>query len=920
MDPLKPLKPIKPTQADRSQDVYRLTAHPLNAFFKPQSVAVIGATEKPGSVGRAVFWNLLSTPFGGVVYPVNPKRSSLLGVRAYPKVADLPESPDLAVICTPAATVPDLINECAAAGIGAVIVISAGFKETGPAGVALENKVLENAKKGGIRLIGPNCLGILTPPTGLNASFAKEMTLPGKVAFLSQSGALGTAILDWSLKNRVGLSAFASVGSMADVGWGDLIDYFGSDPSTNSIVIYMESIGDARSFLSAAREVVLTKPIVVIKAGRTGAAAKAAASHTGSMAGNDEVLDAAFERCGVLRADHISEIFDLADILAKQPRPRGNKLTIITNAGGPGVLATDSLIRRGGQLAELSPATEQALNKFLPEAWSHHNPIDVLGDADAERYAKTLEEVMKDEKNDGLLVILTPQQMTDATAIAEKLKPYAKLEGKPVFASWMGGDQVLAGATILSHAGIPTYEYPDDAVRTFVDLWRYSHNLQGLYETPQALPEFTTQPPDRKKAVEILNAARAQKRTLLTEDESKNLLASYGIPVVQTVMAKTAEEAAQTAKKMGFPIVVKLYSETLTHKTDVGGVKLNLKGEEEVKAAFKDIQKSVTEKAGAQHFQGVTVQPMIKMGGQEIIVGSHIDPQFGPVVLFGMGGQLVEVFKDVALALPPLNTNLALRLMEKTKIFKALQGVRGAKPVDMNALEQLLVRFSYLVVEQPWIKEIDINPIQASGEGLIALDARVILHPMETAEAALPRPAIRPYPTQYVSTAQIKSGAEVTLRPIRPEDEPMLVKFHETLSETSVFMRYFQPLNVNRRVAHERLTRVCFTDYDREMALVAIAKNPQSGQPELVGVGRLSKVRWREEAEYAILISDQLQNKGLGSLMMRSLLEVGRKEGLKRIVGYILPENGRMQTVCRKLGFTLKHTEETGLITATIEL
>ncbi|HJT23811.1 MAG TPA: CoA-binding protein, partial [bacterium] len=419
---------------------------------------VIGATEKPGSVGRAVFWNLLSTPFGGVVYPVNPKRPSLLGVRAYPKVADLPEVPDLAVVCTPAATVPDLISECAAVGIPAAIIISAGFKETGPAGLALENKVLENAKKGGIRVIGPNCLGILTPPTGLNASFAKEMTLPGKVAFLSQSGALGTAILDWSLKNRVGLSAFASVGSMADVGWGDLIDYFGNDSNTNSIVIYMESIGDARSFLSAAREVVLNKPIVVIKAGRTGAAAQAAASHTGSMAGNDEVLDAAFERCGVLRADHISEIFDLADILAKQPRPRGNKLTIITNAGGPGVLATDSLIRRGGELADLSKATEEALNKFLPEAWSHHNPIDVLGDADAVRYAKTLEVVMKDEKSYGLLVILTPQQMTDATAIAEKLKPYAKIDGKPVFASWMGGDQVLAGATILSHAGIPTYE------------------------------------------------------------------------------------------------------------------------------------------------------------------------------------------------------------------------------------------------------------------------------------------------------------------------------------------------------------------------------------------------------------------------------------------------------------------------------
>ncbi len=920
MDSLKPAKTPKSVTADRSQDVYRLTSHPLDAFFKPRSVAVIGATEKPGSVGRAVFWNLLSTPFGGVVYPVNPKRPNLLGVKAYPKVAELPEVPDLALVCTPAATVPGIMEECAQAGIPAVIIISAGFKETGPEGVALENRVIDIARKGGIRVIGPNCMGILTPPTGLNASFAKEMTLPGKVAFLSQSGALGTAILDWSLKNRVGLSAFASVGSMADVGWGDLIDYFGGDPSTNSIVIYMESIGDARAFLSAAREVALSKPIVVIKAGRTGAAAQAAASHTGSMAGNDEVLDAAFERCGVLRADTISEIFDLADILAKQPQPRGPKLTIITNAGGPGVLATDSLIRRGGELAELSHRAEKALDGFLPEAWSHHNPIDVLGDADAERYAKTLETVMKDEKNNGLLVILTPQQMTDATAVAEMLKPYAKVEGKPVFASWMGGDQVLAGATILSHAGIPTYEYPDDAVRTFVDLWRYSRNLAGLYETPQALPEFAAQLPDRNKAVQILKAARDKKRALLTEDESKDLLASYGIPVVPTVAAKSPEEAAQTAARMGFPVVAKLYSETLTHKTDVGGVKLNLRDENEVKKAFAEIQTSVAEKAGAGHFQGVVVEPMVQRGGQEVIVGSHIDPQFGPVVLFGMGGQLVEVFQDVALALPPLNTNLARRMMAKTKVFKALKGVRGAPPVDLEALEQLLVRFSYLVVEQPWVKEIDINPLLASPEGPIALDARVILQDAQMPESALPRPAIRPYPSQYVSNNTLKNGAPITLRPIRPEDETLLVKFHEALSETSVFLRYFQPLNINRRVAHERLTRVCFTDYDREMALVAVAPDAQTGETELLGVGRLSRVRWKEEAEFAILISDRWQNKGLGSLVMRNLLEVGRKEGLKKIVGYILPENARMQAVCAKLGFTLRHDGDTGLITATIEL
>jgi acetyltransferase len=539
-----------------------------------------------------------------------------------------------------------------------------------------------------------------------------------------------------------------------------------------------------------------------------------------------------------------------------------------------------------------------------------------LGDADPDRFAKALEIVSKDQANDGLLVILTPQPMTDPTKTAEKLKAYAKIEGKPVFASWMGGKQVLAGTSILSQAGVPVYEYPDDAVRTFVDLWHFSYNLKALYETPLELPEFENKPPERDKASKFLVSVRDKGRTLLTEAESKELLASYGIPVVPTVEAKTEEEAAQAASKMGFPVVAKLYSETVTHKTDVGGVKLNLNGPEEVKKAFRDIQKSVTEKVGAGAFQGVSVEPMVRQSGQEVILGSHIDPQFGPVILFGMGGQLVEVFKDVALALPPLNTSLAHRLMEKTRIFTALKGVRGSGPVDMVALEQLLVRFSYLVVEQPAIKEIDINPLLASPEGLIALDARVILQPKDTVS---PRPAIRPYPSQYVSSPKLKDGTEITLRPIRPEDEPLLVKFHEALSDTSVFMRYFQPLHISQRVAHERLTRICFTDYDREMALVAIRKG-DNGEPELLGVGRLSRDRWKNEAEFSILISDKRQNQGLGSRMMGALIEIGRAEKLQRITGYILPENGRMQTVCRKLGFSLKATEEGDLMVATIDL
>jgi acetyltransferase len=910
---------MKPPLTDRSQDVYHAGPHPLDSFFKPHVVAVIGATDRTGSVGRSILWNLLKNPFGGVVYPVNPKRQNVLGVKAYPDIAAVPEKADLAIIVTPAATVPALVEGCAKAGVAAVVIISAGFREAGPAGKALEEAVVEKARQGNIRLIGPNCLGVMNPPYGLNGTFAAEMALPGHVAFLSQSGALGTSILDWSLGARVGLSAFVSVGSMVDVGWGDLIDYFGNDSNTNSIVIYMESVGEARSFLSAAREVVFTKPIVVIKAGRTQAAAKAAASHTGALTGNDEVLDAAFARCGVLRVNSISEVFNLADILAKQPRPRGPKLAIVTNAGGPGVLATDHLILRGGELAELSPETKKALDEVLPPAWSHGNPIDMLGDADPERYDQTLRVAVKDPMSDGLLVILTPQPMTDPTRVADKLCSYAKTDGKPVFASWMGGLQVAEGAAKLSQAGVPVFPYPDMAVQAFVDLWRFSYNLKGLYETPLQLPEFEGKPPDREKASQILQVLRGKGRTLLTEVESKQLLSSYGIPVVPTVMAKDAGEAVKRAAEIGYPVVLKIYSETLTHKTDVGGVQLNLRDAGEVQKAFEAIRKSVTEKAGAQHFQGVSVQPMVRLQGQEVILGSNNDPQFGPVLLFGMGGQLVEVLKDVALDLPPLNTNLARRMMEKTKVYKVLKGVRGAAPVDQVALEQLLVRFSYLVVEQPLIKEIDINPLLASPDGLLALDARVLLHPAETAAEDLPKPAIRPYPSQYVTTTHLKDGTEVTFRPIRPEDEPMVVKYHETLSDTTVFMRYFQPLQLSQRVAHERLTRICFTDYDRELALVAVRKNPQ-GQPEVLGIARLSRVHGRREAEYSILISDKFQNQGLGSGMMKALLEMGRGEKLKRIVGYILPDNGRMQAVSAKVGFTLEHMKDDDLILAAIQL
>ncbi len=557
----------------------------LSTMFSPKSVVVIGASEKPGSVGRALLENLQS--FSGRVFPINPSHARLLGQKAFPTIKDAPQQVDLAVIATPAATVPGIVAECAAAGVKGAVIISAGFKECGPAGAELEEQILK--RRGKMRIIGPNCVGVMLPHIGLNATFAKPLALPGNIGFISQSGALCTAILDWSRSTQLGFSAFISIGSMADVNWGDLIDYLGDDPHTRSILLYMESVGDARSFLSAAREVALTKPIIVIKVGRTGAAAKAAASHTGALTGSDDVLDAAFRRVGVLRVDTIEELFGLAELLGKQPRPAGPRLAIVTNGGGPGVLATDALIECGGKLAELSAKTFDELNKLLPPHWSRGNPVDILGDASPETYTRAVEIVARDENNDGLLVILSPQAVTEPSETAERLSVFAKLKGKPVLASWIGGVGVRPGMEILDRAGIPTFEYPDAAAHAFCAMWRYSHNLDALYETPALT---ATAEIDRSRAEQIINRARKSRRTLLTEIESKQILASYGIPIVETKLAKNEQEAVDLAEKIGGPVVLKIYSQTITHKSDVGGVKLNLRGAAAVRRAYREIERS----------------------------------------------------------------------------------------------------------------------------------------------------------------------------------------------------------------------------------------------------------------------------------------------------------------------------------------
>ncbi len=897
--------------------VFRISDRsPLDYFFSPASVAVIGATDREGSVGRTVVSNLLAATYKGRVYAVNPRRTELFGQRCYATIGAVPEAVDLVIVVTPAPTVPGVVAECVRADAKAVVVISAGFKEKGPEGAELERQIHSELSQGATRLIGPNCLGLMNPWLGLNATFAHDIVRPGNVAFLSQSGALLTAILDWSLVEQVGFSAIVSTGSMLDVGWGDLLSFFGEDSKTESILLYMESIGDARAFLSAARVVALSKPIIVIKAGRTEAASRAAASHTGAMTGSDEVYDAAFRRCGVLRVQNISDIFHMAEVLGKQPRPRGRRLTILTNAGGPGVLATDALMTSGGELATLSEDSHQALNAFLPPHWSHANPIDILGDADPERYARALEIAIQDPNSDGLLAILAPQGMTDPAKVAERLKPYATGYGKPLLASWMGGKCVAHGVEILNASGIPTFSYPDTAARAFEAMWRYTYNLRALYETPFSADDTVGLSAGREKASALIRRAGGAGRSLLTEIESKEILALYGIPTVPTYLAKNEDESVLRAEEIGYPVVLKVHSETITHKTEVNGVQLNLANAKEVRDAYRTIESSVVAKANRDAFLGVSVQPMIRSQGFELILGSSVDAQFGPAILFGSGGQLVEVYRDRALALPPLNTTLAQRLMEQTRVYEALKGIRGRASVDLRALETLLVRFSQLIVEQPRIREIDINPLLASPEQLLALDARIVLFGPELKDEALPRPAIRPYPAQYISRWTMKDGSEVVIRPIRPEDEPLMVQFHGTLSDSTVYLRYFHSEKLDSRVAHDRLIRKCFIDYDREMVLVADRTDPQSGRRELLGVGRLTRQWSLADAELGVLVSDRCQGAGLGTELVSRLMEVARDEKLRRIIAHILSENVAMLALVGHLHFQITRGEDPSSVIA----
>ncbi|MCK5282422.1 MAG: bifunctional acetate--CoA ligase family protein/GNAT family N-acetyltransferase [Nanoarchaeota archaeon] len=876
----------------------------LDMIFNPKTIAVIGATNKKGSVGYSLMKNLIGSGYEGIVYPINPKRISIQGVKSYPSVSHTPDKIDLAVIATPAKTVPDIVEGCGEAGVKGIVILSAGFKEIGRKGEAMCDNILETARRYDMRIIGPNCLGFITPSINLNASFANKMALPGKIAFISQSGALCTAILDWAVKQNVGFSHFVSIGSMIDVGFHDLIDYFGRDPKTSSIVIYMESLTNARRFLSAARAFARTKPIIVLKAGKSSEGAKAAKSHTGSLAGNDAVFDAAFKRAGIVRVDTIGQLFDCAQTLSMQKKPAGNRLAIVTNAGGPGVIATDSLMHVKGELAELSSQTIRKLDEFLPDAWSKGNPVDVLGDADAERYKKAVELCIEDKNVDGVLVILTPQAMTDSVEIAKAIVALPNKEKKTILASWMGEADVNEGREILEKGDIPVYRIPENGVMCFMYWHHYIKNLELLYETPSTIPHaFTPKTAANKK---LINDVVKKGRYILTEAECKEMLANYEIPIVKCGTAKTEDEAVSLALKIGFPVVAKILSPDILHKTEIGGVKLNLKSEDDVRKAYSEIICSVKKKAPKADIYGVCISAM-ESKKYELLIGCKKDPIFGPTIVFGMGGVAVEVYKDTNIGLPPLNMALAMRLIEETKIYSLLKGYRNMKGVDVSSIQFLLYKFAYLVMDFPEIKEIDINPFGVDENGGVVLDAKVILDEEVIGKKVKPysHMVISPYPKEYITGFRMKNGKEAVLRPIRPEDEPLEGEMFTTFSERTQRFRFFQLI---KDITHELLIRYTQIDYDREIAIIAEVE--EESKKKMAGVVRLIADSYNETAEFAIVVGDPWHNQGLGNKFTDYILEIAKQRGIKKVYANVLRENNIMLNMFRKRGFKITESED----------
>lgn len=888
----------------------------LKHLFRPQSVAVVGASNRPRSVGALLMRNLLLGGFRGPIMPVNPKYEAVQGVLAYKDVDDLPVVPDLAVVSVPPNAVPTVVEKLAAGGTKAAIVVTAGLHlGIDNDGRTLSSVVLDIAARSEMRLLGPNCLGAIVPSVGLNASFAPRQAHPGRIAFVSQSGALCTAVLDWAGPKGIGFSHFVSLGDGVDIDFGDMLDYLGSDPDTSAILLYIESIRERRNFMSAARAAARNKPVLAIKAGRRSEGARAAQSHTGALAGSDSVYDAAMRRAGMLRVYGIDELFAAVETLALAVRPKGERLAILTNGGGIGVMAVDDLIDMGGILADLSQGTIDKLNTVLPPTWSHGNPVDIIGDATGARYADALNILTQAKEIDSILCMHAPVAVTDASEVAASVADVARQSTRVnVTTCWVGEEMAGPARAALRAAHIPTFQSPRQAVQAFMHMVQYRRNQTLLMETPPSLPtEFT---PSLSISRGVITAAieKAGGQAMLSEPDAKAVLTAYGIPTVETHIAETPEEATLLARKMGGPLALKIISPDITHKSDRGGVRLNLETAEEVEQAAVQMLKRLGQSCPHARIEGFSVQRMERRpGAHELILGVHTDPIFGPVILFGQGGTAVEVIADRAVALPPLNVTLARDLISQTRIFKLLQGYRDQPAADFEAICLSLIQVAQLVIDIPEITDLDINPLFADHQGVIALDARINVRPAQAGEGTL-RLAIRPYPRELEEWFTMLDGSKVLLRPIRPEDEPKHHVLMSRLTSEDIRFRFF---GLVHELPHSQMARLTQIDYDREMAFVATTNDDDS---ETLGVVRAVNDAEDESAEFSIIVRSDLKGSGLGKALMHKLIQYCRQRGIKRMIGQVLRDNARMLNFVDHLGFQRRAVPDPDVVEVVLDL
>lgn len=889
--------------------------HYLAPLFEPASVVIIGASERAGSIGAVLMRNMLEARFGGALYAVNSRHPCVQGVRCYATVGELPPDIDLAIIATPAASAPDLVAQCGRAGIKAAVVISAGFGETGAAGAALEKAMIASARRHNIRILGPNCLGIMRPAGGLNATFARGSARAGSLGLISQSGAVCTALLDWATPNDVGFSSIVSLGASADVDFGELIDYLANDPATAHILLYIEGVRDARRFTSALRAAARIKPVILMKVGRYPAGSRAIQSHTGALVGGDDVFEAVVRRTGVVRVKTVGQLVAAAQALSSRIRPQGNRLAVITNGGGPGVMAADRATELGLPLATLTPATIDALQDALPPTWSHGNPLDLIGDADAGRYGAAVKACMADPAVDGTLVILTPQAMTDAVATAHAVVAAAHDSQKPLIACWMGEQSVAAARGVFAAAHIPVLRTPEPAVDMFAHVSSFYMNQQTLLHTPAPREQQTAA--DLATATAIIAGALAAGRKTLTQAEAKAVLTAFRIPVGRALAAADREQAVLHAAGLGYPVALKIDSPDISHKSDIDGIRLNLADAAAVRRAFDEVTDNARRLRPSARLCGVVVEKMLSSSqSRELMLGIVRDPVFGPAVVCAAGGTAAEVLRDRALDLPPLNQPLAAAMIARTRVSRMLGDFRNLQAIDMAALESTLLRISEMACELPWIDELDVNPLLVDHRGVIAVDARIVVSARDPQRPRYAHLAIHPYPSELAGECTLRGGECLHIRPIRPEDAAMEQAFVRRLSPES---RYFRFMGAVRELTPAMLVRFTQIDYDREMALVAVRRADNGSETE-VGVARYLSNPDGRSCEFALVVDDAWQRRGLGRLLMQRLIGVARARGLATMIGYVIANNAGMQKLCSDLGFVAAHAAADNVRCVTLDI